>query len=188
MQVFYEVPNTIYIVDGIDALDEENSNRFLKSIQSIFRGSRSLQGSRILLFSREQISGFINIATFIPGICQISTLDNVMGDIQRYIETSIVDKTMSRKLTDDRQLLEDIKSVLLTESSGMYDSSFGILLLLYPILLYTDIVKVSLGLSPARDSMEYVLHGRRNQASIEPATQGSRGDISLLHPKNSLTR
>lgn len=140
MEVFYNVPNTIYIVDGIDALDEENSNSFLRFVQSIFCGSKSLQGSRILLFSREQISGFINIATFIPGIRQISTLDNVMGDIKRYIETSIVDKTMSRKLTSDRQLLEEIKSVLLTESSGMYGSSFDIVLLLYPKLLYTDIL------------------------------------------------
>jgi len=58
-----------------------------------------------------------------------------MGDIQRYIETSIIDKTMSRKLTDDRHLLEDIKRVLLTESSGMYDFSFGYLHSLYYILL-----------------------------------------------------
>lgn len=137
MEVFYDVPNTIYIVDGIDALDEENSNSFLKFIQSIFCGSKSLQGSRILLFSREQISGFINIATFIPGIRQISTLENVMGDIQRYIETSIVDKTIFRNLTNDRQLLEEIKSVLLTESSGMYDLSFNILFFFFFILFHS---------------------------------------------------
>lgn len=135
MEVFYSVPNTMYIVDGVDALDEENSNRLLKFIQSIFCGLKPLQGSRILLFSREQISGFINIATFIPGIRQISTLENVMGDIQRYIETSIVDKTMSRKLTNDRPLLEEIKSVLLTESSGMYDFGFDYFISLYCILL-----------------------------------------------------
>jgi hypothetical protein len=72
-----------------------------------------------------------------PGTCQISTSTNVMRDIQIYIETSVDDKAMCRKLTDDRSLLDDIKRVLLTESSGMYDKqvSYSIIIV---FCLYTD--------------------------------------------------
>jgi hypothetical protein len=139
MQIFYNVPDTIYVVDGIDALDRENSKRLLKLIQSIFCGLRSLEGSRIILLSREHIEGYINIATFMPGIRQISTSVNIMGDIQNYIETSIIDKTMYRQLTDDRLLLENMKSTLLAESAGMYESSFNVLCAFYLIILCTDV-------------------------------------------------
>jgi hypothetical protein len=118
MQIFYHVPNTIYVIDGIDALDGENSKRLLKLIRSIFCGRKSL-GSRILLLSRDHIEGYINISTFIPGIRQISTSANVTEDIERFIEVSVIDKTMHRRLTDDGQLLEELKSALLTESAGM---------------------------------------------------------------------
>jgi hypothetical protein len=124
VHIFYHVPNTIYAVDGIDVLDRENSKCLLKLIQSIFCGPRSLEGSRILLLSRDHIEGYINISTFMPGIRQISTSANVMGDIKDFIAMSIVDKTMQRKLTDNRLLLEELKSALLTESAGMYQSNF----------------------------------------------------------------
>lgn len=126
MQIFYHVPNTVYVVDGIDALDGENSKRLLKLIQSIFCGRKSLEGSRILLLSRDHIEGYINISTFIPGIQHISTSTNIMGDIKKFIEMTIIDKTMHRKLTEDQGLLEELKSILLTESVGMYASRFHI--------------------------------------------------------------
>ncbi|KAF3397352.1 hypothetical protein DPV78_007813 [Talaromyces pinophilus] len=120
MQIVYHVPNTIYVIDGIDALDGKNSKRLLKLIQSIFCGRKSLEGSRILLLSRDHIEGYINISTFIPGIRQISTSANVTGDIERFIEVSVIDRTMHRRLTDDGQLLEELKKALLTESAGMF--------------------------------------------------------------------
>jgi hypothetical protein len=55
-----------------------------------------------------------------PGIRQISTSANVMQDIETYIGSSITDKTMCRKLTDDPLLIEEIRQGLLAESSGMY--------------------------------------------------------------------
>jgi hypothetical protein len=122
--LFYYVPNTIYVLDGFDALNQEHIKGLLTFIRPLFCDPKPPQGSRILLLSREQIPGYINITTFMPGTCQISTSVNVMRDIQIYIETSVDDKTMCRKLTDDRSLLDDIKRVLLTESSGMYDNKF----------------------------------------------------------------
>jgi hypothetical protein len=143
MHIFYHVPNTIYVVDGIDALDRENSKCLLELIQSIFCGRRSLKGSRILLLSRNHIEGYINISTFMPGIRQISTSDNVMEDITKFIDTSILDKTMYRRLTDDRLLLEQLKTALLTESAGMYEFTFHRLCSFYYIVLCSDLADIS---------------------------------------------
>lgn len=117
---FPHVPDTVYVVDGIDALDREHAKSLLEFFRSLLVDPRTQQGSRILLLSRDQVPGYININTFMPGIRQISTSGNIMQDIQSYIESSITDKTMYRKLTDDPSLLEEIRQRLLAESSGMY--------------------------------------------------------------------
>lgn len=122
IQLFPYVSDTIYIIDGFDVLDQKHSNSLLGLIRSLFCSSSSSKGSRILLFSRDQVPGYINVATFMPGIRHISTSANVMQDIKAYIETSIADKTMYRKLTDNTVLVEDIKRTLLCDSSGMYDT------------------------------------------------------------------
>lgn len=119
---FPHVSGIIYVVDGVDALDQEHAKSLLEFFRSLFLDSRAQQGSRILLLSRDQVPGYININTFMPGIRQISTSANVMQDIQTYIESSITDKTMRRKLTDDPLLIEEIQRRLLAESSGMYAS------------------------------------------------------------------
>lgn len=59
-----------------------------------------------------------------PDSCQISTSLNVMADIEVYIETSVADKMLFKKLTDNAQLLDDVKRSLLMGSSGMYDINF----------------------------------------------------------------
>ncbi|RFU72758.1 ankyrin repeat-containing [Trichoderma arundinaceum] len=119
-RLFHAAPDTIYIVDGIDALREDHAKRLLTFIQRLFCSSDLLKGSRILLLSRDQVPGYINIDTFMRGIRRISTSRNVMQDIETYIETSIADKMMYRKLTSDDSLLEEIKLILLTDSSDMF--------------------------------------------------------------------
>ncbi|KGM92160.1 uncharacterized protein PADG_11698 [Paracoccidioides brasiliensis Pb18] len=120
VHLFQYAHDTTYILDGFDALDETNCVRILKLLRSLFSDSSMRHGSKCMLLSREQIPGFTNISTLIPGIRQISTSSNVMQDIQTYIETTIADKTMFRKLTDDPTLIDGIKEVLLKESSGMF--------------------------------------------------------------------
>lgn len=117
---FHHVSDTIYVVDGVDTLNREHVKSLLEFFRSLFLDSRPQQGSRILLLSRDQVPGYININTFLPGIRQISTSANVMQDIETYVESSITDKTMCRKLTDDPLLTEEIPRRLLAESSGMY--------------------------------------------------------------------
>lgn len=118
---FHYVSDTIYVVDGVDALDRDHARSLLELFRSLFHDSGPQRGSRILLLSRDQVPGYINITIFMPGIRQISTSANVIQDIRTYIESSITDKTMRRKLTDDPLLIKEIQLRLLAESSGMYD-------------------------------------------------------------------
>jgi hypothetical protein len=115
------VPDTIYIIDGIDALQIRHIRCFLEFINRVFCSPGEPQRSRILLLSRDQVPGQINISTFIPGICQISISRNAEQDIKNYIEASIDEKMMLKKLTDNISLLNEIKKTLLSESSHMYE-------------------------------------------------------------------
>lgn len=119
-RLFPHVSDTIYVVDGIDVLHREHAISILEVFRSLLRSYRPQRGSRVLLLSRDQVQGYININTSIPGIRQISTSANVMQDIQTYIKASITGKTMYRILTHDPLLIEEIPRRLLEESSGMY--------------------------------------------------------------------
>jgi hypothetical protein len=130
-ELFPHAPNTIYVIDGLELVEPEQAKYLLRCIKSVFCSIGASCGSRILLVSREQIPGFIDISTFIPEIQTISTSSNVMRDIELYINEGIADKMMMRRLTDDTKLLNEMKHILLTESSSMYVPTF---FLLIPIL------------------------------------------------------
>lgn len=117
--LFPHVKNTIYVIDGVDALDRNDAKSLLGLFRSLFVDSLLREGSRILLLSRDQVPGYINLVTFMPGIRHISTSANVMRDIESYIDSSITDKTLIRKLTDDHLLVAEIRQRLLSESLGM---------------------------------------------------------------------
>lgn len=119
MQLFHLIPDTVYIIDGLDALNPNQSKDLFEFFRSLFCSSRSPPESRILVFSREQLPGYTGIPLFLAGARQISTTSNLMPDLKTYIDTSVTDKLMSRKLTDDLVLLDEVKRVLLEESSGM---------------------------------------------------------------------
>ncbi|EEA22878.1 hypothetical protein EYB25_005646 [Talaromyces marneffei] len=119
-QLFHLIPDTVYIIDGFDALNPDQSKDLFEFFRSLFCGSGCPPESRMLVFSREQLPGHTGIPPFLAGVCQISTTSNVMPDIHTYIDTSVTDKLMSRKLTDDLALLDEVKRVLLEESSGMF--------------------------------------------------------------------
>jgi hypothetical protein len=123
IQLFHFIPDTVYIIDGLDSLNPDQSKDLFAFFSSLFCGSRSPLESRILVFSREQLPGYTGIPLFMAGIHQISTTSNVMPDLHAYIDTSVTDKLMSRKLTDNLALLDEVKRVLLEESSGMYEAN-----------------------------------------------------------------
>ncbi|OAT00872.1 hypothetical protein, variant 3 [Blastomyces dermatitidis ER-3] len=141
-------PNTAYVIDGIDALDQGNCSNLLKFILRHFSCSSDRQGSKCILLSREQVPGFMDISTFIPGIRHISTSSHVMRDIQMYIETTIADKTLSRKLTTNSSLLHEIKETLLQESSGMFLWVYLQLEILWDTCFTDAQIRLSLGQLP----------------------------------------
>jgi hypothetical protein len=125
IHLFHYVPNTAYIVDGLDTLNSRDAQTLLGCFQQLFCGLVQQSKSQILLLSRDQIPGYINLALLIPGIRQISTYDNNLQDIESYIKAKIKDKMMVRKLTDSTLLLQELSRDLLRKSTGMYDTSMS---------------------------------------------------------------
>ncbi|KAL3459142.1 ankyrin repeat-containing domain protein [Aspergillus heterothallicus] len=113
------VPDTVGIIDGLDALEPKEAKALVLCMQRLCSLKRA-EDLRILVLSRDQVPGYINIATVFPGARQIQTSRNVMPDIEIYIRTSIADKTLYRKLTDNTDLLNEVEQTLLRESSGMF--------------------------------------------------------------------
>ncbi|KAF7712366.1 Nucleoside phosphorylase and ankyrin repeat domain-containing protein [Penicillium ucsense] len=110
----------ILVVDGIDALGREHAMPLLKVLRLCLVKFGTRSKSRIMLLSRDQVPGFINIDTIMPGILHITTSLNVTQDIKTYIESSVEDKMLYRRLTDDPLLLKEVRQRLLEESSGMF--------------------------------------------------------------------
>lgn len=118
--LFEYTPKTIYIVDGLDEFKEREVERVLLVVRKVFGGKSELHGSRILIFSRDQIASYLNVTRFVPGTIHISTsLKDVTKDIQLYIEHQIEDKMSCRELTNDISLMKEIKQTLLEKASGM---------------------------------------------------------------------
>ena len=124
--LFCYVPNITYIIDGLDALNSRDAQTLLGCFKQLFCGLVQQPKSQILLLSRDQIPGYINLALLIPGIRQISTYENNLPDIKNYIKAKIKDKMMVRKLTDSTPLLQELSRDLLRKSTGMYDTSMSL--------------------------------------------------------------
>lgn len=112
-------PEAIYVIDGLDEFDENEVEKVLRIIRQLFGSKTKQNGSRILIFSRDQIAPYLNVTRFVPGTVHISTLNNTRKDMQLYIETVIEDKMCVRELTSDPDLMEETKQRLLEGASGM---------------------------------------------------------------------
>ncbi|PLN76248.1 hypothetical protein BDW42DRAFT_188769 [Aspergillus taichungensis] len=119
--LFYLVPNAIYVLDGLDSLEQDHVKSLLTYFGSLFRKpGRSPLHSRALFLSRDHLAGNTTVSMFFTNIPRISTSGNVTEDIRIYIEDSIAEKMVFNKLTMDDSLVMDMKSVLTRESSGMF--------------------------------------------------------------------
>jgi hypothetical protein len=118
--LFAYTPETIYIVDGLDELKKREVERILRVVRQVFGGKSKPHGSRILIFSRDQIAPYLNVTRFISGTAYISTsLKNVTKDIQLYVENIIDYKMSCHELTSDVTLTKEIKQTLVDKASGM---------------------------------------------------------------------
>jgi hypothetical protein len=112
-------PEVIYVIDGLDEFDEKEVKKVLRIVRQLFGSKTQRNGSRMLIFSRDQIAPYLDIIQFVPGTVRISTSDNNRKDIQLYIETVIKDKMDDRELTNNSDLIEETKRRLLEGASGM---------------------------------------------------------------------
>lgn len=119
-RLFHYVPHTTYVVDGLDTLDSRDAQTLLSFLRGLFDSSAQQHNPQLLLVSRDQIPGCLDLTHFFPRISRISTSTNNVQDIQEYIQARVADKMMDKKLTDNAQLLEELSRDLLQKSSGMY--------------------------------------------------------------------
>jgi hypothetical protein len=118
--IFPHTPETIYIIDGLDEFDEKEVEKVLRIVRKLFGSKSKRSGSRILIFSRDQIAPCLSVTRLIPGTAHISTsLNNITKDIQLYIQIVIEDKICVRELTKDSALMEMTKQRLLEGALGM---------------------------------------------------------------------
>jgi len=118
--LFLHTPKTIYIIDGLDEFDEKEVEKVLRIVQKLFGSKSKRNGSRILIFSRDQIAPYLSVTRLIPGTAHISTsLNNITKDIQLYVQIVTEDKMCVRELTSDHALMEMTKQRLLEGALGM---------------------------------------------------------------------
>ena len=95
--------------------------KVLHIVRQLFVGKPQHNGSRILIFSRDRVAPYLDMARSVSGTAHISTSNNIMKDIQRYINTVIEEKrAYNHELTSDSALMEETKQKLSEEASGMY--------------------------------------------------------------------
>ncbi|KAI9371409.1 purine and uridine phosphorylase [Aspergillus egyptiacus] len=111
------IPETVFIIDGFESLAEDDVKKLLKLFRSLFSSGPSV---RILVSSREHLPGGYDIGKEILGVRQISTSSNVTHDIEIYINESFRERALYKKLTDNAELLEDVKKKLLSGASEMF--------------------------------------------------------------------
>ncbi|KAL2814210.1 hypothetical protein BDW59DRAFT_176537 [Aspergillus cavernicola] len=120
-RLFYLMPGATYVLDGLDALEQTDTKCLLTYLQSLFcSSSQPSPTSRIFFLSRDYLAGNMSIDVFFPSVTRISTSENVMHDIRVYIEDSIADKMLRKRLTADNSLVNEMKRVLLVESLGVF--------------------------------------------------------------------
>jgi hypothetical protein len=104
------LPSTTYVVDGLDECEPEQIREILKTFQKM--GSR--RGPRIFISGREAL----DVASSIPGsnvICMSEEYHKEeyhKEDIRKFINWKIKEKMRERKLTENKRVLQDIKSKL----------------------------------------------------------------------------
>lgn len=119
--LFTHTMEATYIIDGLDEFDEREVEIVLHMIRRLFGNKSGNLGSRILIFSRDQVAPKLDVSRSVPDTVHFSiSPNNIKIDIQQYIEIKIQEKTdYSRELTQDADLMKETKEKLLEGALGM---------------------------------------------------------------------
>lgn len=100
------LPSVTYIVDGLDECEMGEERKVLSTFQKIVSHHAP---PRIFISGREGL----NVPNFIQGSATIRVSnEDSKGDIYRFIEWRINEKMQERQLTEDENVLQDVKSKL----------------------------------------------------------------------------
>jgi hypothetical protein len=106
------LPNTIYVVDGLDECELKEVRKVLKAFQKMI----SQYGTRIFISGREAL----DVTNSIPdSIAVVMSDEDNREDIRRFIEWRIGEKMWERQLTEKESVLQDIKIKLNEKADRM---------------------------------------------------------------------
>lgn len=119
--LFKHMMKATYIIDGLDEFDKREVEMVLHMVRRLFGTKSETHGSRILIFSRDQVAPKLDVSRSVPGTIHLSiSPNNNKNDIQQFIETRIQEKTdYCHELIQDPSLMRETKEKLLKGASGM---------------------------------------------------------------------
>lgn len=118
IDLFRTLQRPTIIIDGLDEMEYGEMIKVLDVFRQLYRTPSE---QRLFISSREQLHHNIIMSNLVPNLehLRISHLDN-HDDICVYVETKIAEKMIhARQLTDNRNLIQQIKQKLQSGSHGM---------------------------------------------------------------------
>ncbi|KAB8339216.1 hypothetical protein FH972_022150 [Carpinus fangiana] len=113
--ILYEVvPRAIYVVDGLDEMDLEGASTTLSTFHDL---SQTVVEQKIFIACRDEIG--MNIRPSFAFRIHVSSLET-QEDIRLYIKTQVYRRMQQRILTENLDVLEQVKHRLSEEARGMF--------------------------------------------------------------------
>ncbi|KAL3481008.1 hypothetical protein BJX99DRAFT_194840 [Aspergillus californicus] len=108
------------VVDGVDVLEEEEAHSFFRMLRESSQNG-FLNGVKLLIFTREILGRGIDLAKQIRNTRVLHlTICELRGDIRLYVHHEVDRKQEEYSITEDRDLLEEIKRVLIARGEKMF--------------------------------------------------------------------
>lgn len=115
-------PPSMYLIDGLDDLDETQLLDMFDMLRRIFAEHNS-HGSKLALFSRETLGRGIDIERQLTGLSQVHvlrlTLAHLSKDIARFVEAEVNRQQIRRLITTNEALVNEVKKKLIAHSGKM---------------------------------------------------------------------
>lgn len=114
------LPACLFVIDGIDALPENEVVSFLKFLRIHFTASDGdSEGSKVLVFCRETLGRGFRVADLPQTSILQVTLEHIQPDLYTYVEHKVEEKQKGRTITGNLRLIEQVKNILKGNSEKM---------------------------------------------------------------------
>lgn len=117
--VIDRLPGTLYVIDGIEALAEDEILSIFGIIRTCF-GQSKQHSSKLALFSREILGRGIDVCKQLPEIHYLRLgLNHLQKDIETFVDTQVELMQLKRVITQNAELLDEIRAKLKANSKKM---------------------------------------------------------------------